>query len=684
MEREVHSGVRIGPARGAARGVARRAVLLFVLCVAGAAALLTHPPGAAAFNSGYHYDLTADALAREGGGRSAIQVAQVANCYDDMFQIAISVLEDPRAAAIHDSLDAIYGPAELRRLSVQYEHFADCPDYAALKARWDRLLVGSYAAVEDVKQLPAGSRGVPLLVVLGQGLHEVQDFYAHSNWAHATAFPGWSHPANTIRDETWFEVAEGVKQNLGLTVGPHDQMNKDWAGRPYFDRAYHEAFLASWEWTKMVRAWAGEAVWAEAMAYSDGDVAQEARFIRLLSMYAGVWKGPGSADDSELLQAILAYRTIHLGLWSPYSSSQTIDAYLIAWKRYCPIMTADPAEKPYPTTLPSSVPRPQWLTIDTQRVAERTIQGDRIDSSSPPDFYAVMTVNGVSYDTGVVIDADNISPYYWRTLVPLEPDVASLSLSYALWDADVDEDELCDIVPGAAWIWTWSGSPDDLPTTPIETEGLRGETGSVREGDEAYVSLHFMREPVSAAELVGTAGGHGWFRSAVTATLTAQDRGGTGIERLDYAIVPATFAMYTGPITIAAEGATTLRYFATDSAGNLEDAHDTVVRIDSHTPTPVALNHPSVRRGRTCRLEYEVRDDLPSSGTALTAIKVRTKAGKLVKTLGGKTWQAVNTPWSLKFAPGKLKPGRYSVTVYTVDYAGNQQSQVARSYVTVK
>ena len=648
-----------------------------MLCGALTLIALAFPGQAAAFSTGYHYDLTADALVRENCSATAIQVAQVSNAYDDMFQITTQVLTDPRVAAARDQLDAIYGPAELRDLSERYEHFAGCPDYAALSAQWDRLLVGTWAAVQEVKERPEPTRTIEFLTILGQSLHVVQDFYAHSNWAEAVVSPGWSNPAGTVRDETWFDVPEQARQARALTVGPHDDMGKDWTGRPHFDRAYHDAFLAGWEWTRMLRAWAGEPLWRQAAAYTDYTAAQESRELKRVAMYVeeGYWKGPGSGDMDQLISVARRYLFSHAALWSSASgeSTQVQDAYLLAWKRYCPVITADPQGKPYPTTLPSPVTRPQWLAVDTVHVGEVRGQGGAIDAGGLPDFTAVLTVNGVEYSTNVMRDADSFRPFFWKTLVPVAPD-ATVSLSYALFDEDETGDQPCDVAPGDAMAWTWSSKMAELP---LETQ---------TQGRDASLTFRIMRAPLTSVDVAAPSGRHGWYRGPVAVALAAQDFSGAGIDRVDYGISDAAgtaFSRYQAPFSLAREGATTLTVFATDLAGNIEDAQEKTFHIDSQSPTPVALNHPVVRRSGVCTLRYLVRDPLPSSGSVAVTITVRNAGGKLVKTIDV-PWMPANAAAAAKFPVKAFRPGKYFTTISAVDYAGNPEVAQAKSSFTVK
>jgi hypothetical protein len=659
---------------------------LMVAALLGALAGL--PAGAAAFDTGYHSDLTSDALLREGFSPDAVRVAQATNCYDDMFMAAKTVLEDEDAAALHEAWDAIFGPKELRDLSDEYEHFDDCADYVALKERWDRLLKGTRAAVQDVVQRPQQGRAIRLISVVGQSLHEVQDFYAHTNWPHYVAHPDWDRVPGVVRDETWFEVDDAVKAGLDLHTNSHVLQNKDWAGLDHFDRAYHEAFLATWEWVRMLRAWVGEPLWQEAAAYTSGAAVGEVTRLTRLAMYVedGHWKGPGSGNTDELTDAAISYAYYHAGLVDPRVMQQTQDLFLLAWKDYCPLICADRRDEPLPAALPRPVTHPVWLAIDTLSAAEAGPRGGGIDVGSDPDFFAVVTVNGAGHMTNIMQNMDDISPAHWRTWIPLEPD-STVTLSYALWDADGTESEQCDIAAGERRDWAWSGPVEQAPAGVVETQGSLGGTASSAAGKEAFVRFRVMREPVTSVVAPEPTGRHGWYTAPLSVELVAHDWSGAGIDHVDYSVSQGTatdFRVYDGPIAIAEEGETALLYFGTDTIGNLEDAHERVFRVDGSRPVPLALNRPTVKRGATCLLQYEVQDALPSSGTALATVKVRAKSGKVVKTLGGTVWQAVNSVWTVRFSPGKLMPGKYACEVYATDFAGNHEEKAARSYVVVK
>lgn len=84
----------------------------------------------------------------------------------------------------------------------------------------------------------------------------------------------------------------------------------------------------------------------------------------------------------------------------------------------------------------------------------------------------------------------------------------------------------------------------------------------------------------------------GWNRTLVTVRLAAADNdGGSGVREVTYraegaeTIEPATVSGESAELAIGAEGETTVSYFATDKAGNVERERKLVVRVDRTPPT---------------------------------------------------------------------------------------------------
>ena len=109
--------------------------------------------------------------------------------------------------------------------------------------------------------------------------------------------------------------------------------------------------------------------------------------------------------------------------------------------------------------------------------------------------------------------------------------------------------------------------------------------------------------PMTSVALAGLDGWAGWYRSAVLVTLTAEDNeGGSGVAAIQYRLNGGPSQLYSGPFTIASEGATYVTAYATDLAGNIESpAPATIVNIDTSAPL-VVINSPQAREYLYSRL----------------------------------------------------------------------------------
>ncbi len=181
--------------------------------------------------------------------------------------------------------------------------------------------------------------------------------------------------------------------------------------------------------------------------------------------------------------------------------------------------------------------------------------------------------------------------------------------------------------------------------------------------------------PVTAATLSSTPSPSGWFRGDVEVTLQATDTGGSGVRDITHTHTddgPVTGD--TANFTLANEGETTVSFFATDNAGNVESpGGSVVVRIDKTPPdakvgsiTPVSNDAGWHQSDATVRLQ--ATDD----GSGVQAI----------------TWRAEGAQSS---APTTVEGSSTDVTIngegdttisfFATDRAGNQG---AEKTVTIK
>ena len=129
---------------------------------------------------------------------------------------------------------------------------------------------------------------VQLISVLGISLHQVQDFYSHSNWLEPGGVAGGRGPdwvgAGFGATPTWFDVPAAVRDAENVYSGGSTGIGRNhgsWkadgnldlshfsaknrAGRPLYAEA-HTAYFATRQWVRAIRAYVNnEAFWARAM-----------------------------------------------------------------------------------------------------------------------------------------------------------------------------------------------------------------------------------------------------------------------------------------------------------------------------------------------------------------------------------------------------------------------------------
>ena len=191
-----------------------------------------------------------------------------------------------------------------------------------------------------------------------------------------------------------------------------------------------------------------------------------------------------------------------------------------------------------------------------------------------------------------------------------------------------------------------AGSPDTIEATA---------TGLVAATSTPFVAAFSV--PTTTATLSGTVGTNGWYRSAVTVSLSASDPVfNVGINTF-IAIDGGSFAAYSGPVKVSGDGLHTVSYYSVNSAGKQEAVETTNIEIDTVAPsTTESMTSIKGKNGFSTAVTMTLTATDATSGVEATYYTIN----------GGQP--------NLYGGPTALPDGNLNVTYYSVDVAGNQET----------
>lgn len=144
-----------------------------------------------------------------------------------------------------------------------------------------------------------------------------------------------------------------------------------------------------------------------------------------------------------------------------------------------------------------------------------------------------------------------------------------------------------------AYGWAWPGgtatgmNPTVLLPAGTTTVTLTVSSGSCTATSSVSATIRDTTPPSSTASIGGTAGSNGWYKSDVTLNLDAVDSG-SGVKEIHARIDGGSETVFPGNralLNITSEGVHSVKYFATDYAGNKEAIEHIVnVNIDKTSP----------------------------------------------------------------------------------------------------
>jgi|GEM_PF-1303076 len=129
---------------------------------------------------------------------------------------------------------------------------------------------------------------------------------------------------------------------------------------------------------------------------------------------------------------------------------------------------------------------------------------------------------------------------------------------------------------------------EDVHNGTVSCWPLKASVMTLPTYGELALAHHVMTPPpVTAHSLAGTEGENAWYRSAVTATLTATGGDG-GVDYTEYSLDNGSWTNYTAPLVVESNGTHTLQYRSVDVALQAESVKTVTFMIDQVCPVTAA------------------------------------------------------------------------------------------------
>ncbi len=263
--------------------------------------------------------------------------------------------------------------------------------------------------------------------------------------------------------------------------------------------------------------------------------------------------------------------------------------------------------------------------------------------------------------SGSSIGVDNAAPSSTPTLSGLPGAsgwyLSDVSVSLSATDALSGVAEIWVRLDGGAW-QTYAGSVvvagDGVHTVQYYATDVAGNTEPVQ---SLLVNVDKLAAQTSA-DLQGTSGAGGWYRSPVNVTLNAIDPT-SGVGIVSYRIDGGPWQTYTGPVAVTGDGVYTVEYYATDVAGNTEAVRGLQLSIDTVAPLTSADLSGTLGAGGWYRSPVNV---------TLNAIDPTSGVGSVSYRIDGGPWQLFGTRFLVS------GDGVHQLEISAIDLAGNLEA----------
>ncbi|NOZ05241.1 MAG: hypothetical protein GXP41_02660 [Chloroflexi bacterium] len=221
---------------------------------------------------------------------------------------------------------------------------------------------------------------------------------------------------------------------------------------------------------------------------------------------------------------------------------------------------------------------------------------------------------------------------------------------------------------------TYVATTDSLPCILPATEGkhdlhlwLKDNAGNVdfhQRADLADAVWYDASPPSTTLHITGTLGSVGWYRSAVTVTLTSTDTA-SGVTATHFRIDNGPWQLGNA-LVVPSDGVHPFDFYADDNATNVEPVQHTVIHVDKTNPSTAVNALPNTQLSTTFAVSWSGNDNAGGSGIA--HYDVQSKDG-----IAG-TWQDWLTGVGATSAQFTGQRGHvYYFRSRGMDVAGNQE-----------
>ncbi|TMQ56682.1 MAG: hypothetical protein E6K75_08095 [Candidatus Eisenbacteria bacterium] len=426
---------------------------------------------ASAFDTEPHFDITADVLKSEGFSPNAVQTVQSANFFVDFYDF----MDHPKVKPALNA--ACLQRAAPAMAAAHFQHFDMLDSKYDVARRWDAML-----AATDSVAIAKTKRGdiLGLMALLGASLHNVQDFYAHSNWVEGgTTGPplGRGALAKYGDHPTWLSMDRADRESLdvytrlnrngvirwhGQWNSPPDSLNKDQPGRPHYTDAYICAYFASRQWVRLFQTFVNDtATWSKMQRFpkSAFDPSRDWDYSRKISFYGGHWSGNGA--PSEVMDAFRpppgTDPDLLLGAVVGYMGGRCIDKKASALRSEVQSLLSTwgvaPYKGPVNVKLPSAAPQSlQFVQIQVHRIDLTGGHDGLLGMGGGMDYYSRAKIDGQYYWSGLIkghstFNFDTLAYGPWTMTKALPINRSNVVMIFELMDLDYFFDDFVDINP---------------------------------------------------------------------------------------------------------------------------------------------------------------------------------------------------------------------------------------------